>query len=72
MGVRSSRRTRRARYDDYEASLNLFTRLHQVGLTAQASEVTSILEVACELVTSGVPPIEVEQWLAQRPKGSRR
>jgi hypothetical protein len=58
--------------EDYEASVSLLTRLHQFGLTAQAPEVTRILEVASELVTSGVPPIEVEQWLAQRPKGSRR
>ena len=72
MGVRSSPRTRRARYDDYEASLNLFARLHQFGLTAQAPEVTRILDVASELVTSGVPPMDVEQWLAQRPNALRR
>lgn len=58
--------------DDYKASVSLLTRLHQFGLTAQASEVTRILDVASELVTSGVPPSEVEQWLAQRPKGSRQ
>ena len=28
--------------------------------------VTRILDVACELVTSGVPPMHVEKWLAQR------
>jgi hypothetical protein len=70
MGVRSSPRTRRARYDDYEASLNLFARLHQFGLTSQAPEVTRILEVASKLVISGVPSSEVEQSLAQRPKTS--
>ena len=59
-------------FDDFEPAVSLLARLHQVGLTAQASEVTSILEVACELVTSGVPPSEVEKWLAHRPKGSRR
>lgn len=58
--------------DDFEPAISLLARLHQVGLTAQASEVTSILEVACELVTSGVPPSEVEQWLAQRPKAPRQ
>jgi len=59
-------------FDDFEPAISLLARLHQVGLTAQASEVTSILEVACELVTSGVPSSDVEQWLAHRPKGSRR
>jgi hypothetical protein len=58
--------------ENFEAAISLLARLHQFGLTAQAPEVTRILEVASELVTSGVPPIEVERWLAQRPKGSRR
>ena len=58
--------------EDFDAAISLLARLHQFGLTAQAPEVTRILDVACELVTSGVPPIEVEQWLAQRPKAPRR
>ena len=59
-------------FDDYEASVSLLARLHQVGLTAQAPEMTRILDVASDLVTRGVPPIEVEQWLEQRPKAPRR
>lgn len=58
--------------EDFEAAISLLARLHQFGLTSQAPEMTRILEVASDLVTSGVPPIEVEQWLAQRPKASRR
>ena len=58
--------------EDFEAAISLLARLHQVGLTAQAPEVTRILDVASDLVTSGVPPSEVEQWLAQRPKAPRR
>ena len=57
--------------EDFEPAMNLLTRLHQFGLTAHGPEVARILEVAYDLVTSGVPPIEVEQWLAQRPKQSR-
>jgi hypothetical protein len=53
-------------FDDFEAAVSLLARLHQVGLTDQAPEVTQILEVASELVTSGVPSVEVKQWLAQR------
>jgi len=52
--------------DDYEATVNLLARLHQMGLTGQAPEVTQILEVACELVTSGVSASDVKHWLAQR------
>ena len=52
--------------DDYEATVNLLARLHQMGLTDQAPEVTEILEVACELVTSGVSARDVKHWLAQR------
>ena len=59
-------------FEHYEASVSLLARLHQFGLTAQGSEVTRMLEVASDLVTSGVPPVEVEQWLAQRPKAPRR
>ena len=59
-------------FDDFEASVSLLARLHQLGLTSQAPEMTRILDVACELVTSGVPPSEVEQWLAQRPNAPRR
>ena len=58
--------------EHYEASVSLLARLHQFGLTPQAPEMTRILDVASDLVTSGVPPMEVEQWLAQRSKGSRR
>lgn len=57
-------------FDDYEAAVSLLARLHQVGLTGQDVEVTGILEVACELVSRGVPPMEVTQWLAQRPNTS--
>ncbi|MCM3905670.1 MAG: hypothetical protein ND866_28590 [Pyrinomonadaceae bacterium] len=57
-------------FDDFEPAISLLARLHEFGLTAQASEVTRILEVACELVTSGVPSSEVEQWLARRPNAS--
>ena len=57
---------------DFEAAISLLVRLHQFRLTAQGLEATRILEVASELVTSGVPPIEVEQWLAQRPKAPHR
>jgi hypothetical protein len=59
-------------FDDFDAALNLLARLHEFGLTTQSPEVTQILEVASELVTSGVSPLEVEQWLAQRPKASPR
>jgi len=59
-------------FDDFEPAISLLARLHQFGLTAQAPEMTRILDVASDLVTSGVPPIEVEQWLAQRPKAPRR
>lgn len=59
-------------FDDFDAAISLLARLHEFGLTTQAPEVTRILEVASELVTSGVSPIEVEQWLAQRPKASRQ
>jgi hypothetical protein len=52
--------------DNFEAAVSLLARLHQAGLTDQAPEVTQILEVACELVTSGVSASEVTQWLAQR------
>jgi hypothetical protein len=52
--------------DDFEAAVSLLARLHQFGLTAQAPEATRILEVASKLVTSGVPSVEVEEWLAQR------
>ena len=62
----------RLTFDDFEAALSLLTRLHQFGLTTQAPEVTRILDVASELVTSGVPLMEVEQWLAQRPKALHR
>ena len=58
--------------EDVEAAISLLARLHQFGLTAQAPEVTRILEVASDLVTSGVPPMDVAQWLAQRPKAPRR
>src|SRR5262249_45814829 len=54
-------------FDDFEAAVSLLARLQQLGLPTQAPEVTQILGVACELVTSGVPSSEVEQWLAQRP-----
>ena len=57
-------------FDDYEAAVSLFAHLHQVGLTGQDVEVSGILEVACELVSRGVPPMEVTQWLAQRPNAS--
>jgi len=59
-------------FDDYESSISLLARLHQVGLTAQAPEVTGILEVACELVTSSVSASEVKQWLAQRTNAPPR
>lgn len=52
--------------DDFEAALSLLARLHQVGLTDQAPEITQILEVASELVTRGVTSVDVKQWLAQR------
>jgi hypothetical protein len=52
--------------DDFEAAVSLLARLHQAGLTAQAPEMTEILEVASELVISGVPAVDVKQWLAQR------
>ena len=52
--------------DDFEPALSLLARLQQFGLTAQAPEVARILEVASELVTSGVPSSELERWLAQR------
>lgn len=54
--------------EDFESAVNLLTRLHQFGLTTQSPELSSMLDVASELVTSGVSPIEVEEWLAQRPK----
>ncbi len=53
-------------FDHYEVTVSLLARLHQKGLTDQAPEVTQILEVASELVTSGVSASEVKQWLAQR------
>ena len=59
-------------FDDFEAAISLLARLHQFGLTTQAPEVTRILDVASELITSGVSPIEVEQWLAQRAKALQR
>jgi hypothetical protein len=52
--------------DDFEAAVSLLARLHQVGLTDQAPEITQILEVAGELVTNGVTSVDVKQWLAQR------
>lgn len=55
-------------FDNFDAAIGLLARLHQFGLTTQAPEVTHILDVASEFVTSGVSPIDVEQWLAQRPR----
>lgn len=57
-------------FDDYEATLILLARLHELRLTGQGPEVTRILEVASELVMSGVSASEAEQWLAQRPTRS--
>lgn len=53
-------------FDNFEAAVSLLARLHQVGLTDQAPEVTQILEVARELISSGVTSVNVKQWLAQR------
>ena len=58
-------------FDDFEAAMSLLARLHQVGLTVQTLEVTRILDVASELITCGVSPTEVGQWLAQRSKAPR-
>ncbi len=56
--------------DDFESATSLLARLHELRLTGQGLEVTRILEVAIELVTSGVSASEVERWLAQRPTRS--
>ena len=53
-------------FEAFEPAVHLLQRLQQFGLTADAPDVTRILDVACELVTSGVSPSQVEQWLAQR------
>ena len=53
-------------FETFEPAVHLLQRLQQFGLTADAPDVTRILDVACELVTSGVSPSQVEQWLAQR------
>ena len=53
-------------FEAFEHVVHLLQRLQQFGLTADAPDVTRILDVACELVTSGVSPLRVEQWLAQR------
>ena len=53
-------------FEEFEPAVHLLKRLQQCGLNADAPDVTRILDVASELVTSGVPPIEVTQWLAQR------
>ena len=52
--------------DHFESAVHLLHLLHQSGLTAHGPEVTRVLEVACDVVTSGVPAIQVEQWLAER------
>mgnify|MGYP001356908825 FL=1 len=72
LALRAYLREHQLEVEDFETAISLLARLHQFRLTAQAPEVTRILEVACELVTSGVPSSEVAQWLAQRPKGSRQ
>ena len=53
-------------FEAFEPAVHLLQRLQQFGLTADAPDVTRILDVACELITSGVSPLQVEQWLAQR------
>ena len=53
-------------FEAFEPAVHLLQRLQQFGLKADAPDVTRILDVACELVTSGVSPLQVEQWLAQR------
>jgi len=58
--------------EHFEAAISLLARLHESGLTSQSPEAGCILDVASELVTSGVPPIEVEEWLAQRLKAPGR
>jgi hypothetical protein len=50
----------------------LLKRLQQVGLNASAPDVTRILDVACDLTTSGISPLQVEQWLVQKAKETRR
>lgn len=53
-------------FDHFDAAVSLLARLHQMGLTDQAAEIPQILEVACELVTSGASVHDVQQWRAQR------
>ena len=53
-------------FEEFEPAVHLLKRLQQFGLNADAPDVTRLLEVASELVTSGVSPLQVEQWLAQR------
>jgi hypothetical protein len=72
LALLASLREHQLSFDDYESAVSLLARLHQFGLTSHGPEMTRILEVASDLVTSGVPPSEMEQWLAQRAKGSRR
>ena len=53
-------------FEEFEPAVHLLKRLQHFGLKADAPDVTRILDVACELVTSGVSPLQVEQWLDQR------
>jgi hypothetical protein len=59
-------------FEAFESTVHLLQRLQQFGLKADAPDVTRILDVASELVTSGVSPLQVEQWLAQRVTEAER
>jgi hypothetical protein len=54
-------------FEAFEPAVHLLQRLQEFGLTsAPAPDVTRILDVAYELVTRGLSPLQMEQWLAQR------
>jgi hypothetical protein len=59
-------------FEAFEPAVHLLKRLQQVGLNASAPDVTRILDVACDLTTSGISPLQVEQWLVQKAKETRR
>jgi hypothetical protein len=59
-------------FEAFEPAVHLFKRLQQCGLKADAPDVTRILDVACELVTSRISPLHVEQWLAQKATETSR